>query len=245
MRALCLVAILALGCGTSAPAPPAVPQSDEDCRRASGPGVLSPRLVVAGVCDFTCRVIRYGEEWRTCDSQLPCSTRIDTPEHCGGCRSPGCAPGVRCVLTPEGRDYLWRCDTRDAGVRDAGLMTPDANDGLPLYSPDDYRRAMAGDRNLSGADLRGADLHGANLSGFNLTHANLRGANLRAAILDLAYLADANFYAADLSGAYLNGSQFTDSHIVDAYLYGANLTGVHCNGATRWPAAFAPPPCLP
>ena len=108
------------------------------------------------------------------------------------------------------------------------------------YSQSDKRRALAGDKNLSGANLTGAnltradllnvDLSGADLSGADLTDANLYGANLTGADLDDADLLGANLYGANLTGANLSGVWLYGANLTGANLTGANLTGANLSG---------------
>ena len=110
----------------------------------------------------------------------------------------------------------------------------------PPYSPADLQRALAGDRNLSGANLSGA-----NLSGANLTSANLSGANLSGANLIGAYLGGANLIGANLSDANLSDAVLRGANLTDANLSGTRLGGVRCDATTRWPANITRPTCDP
>ena len=94
------------------------------------------------------------------------------------------------------------------------------------YSTGDRQRAVAGDRNLVGANLRGANLtsaflRGADLTGANLSYANLRGANLTSATLTGANLTRANLTRANLRRANLTGANLTGADLTDAVLTGA------------------------
>ena len=118
-------------------------------------------------------------------------------------------------------------------------------------NPSDLERALAGDKNLAGADLKGAnlfdadlrraDLKGADFSGADLRRAdlidadlsgaNLKGAYLRDAILAGANLKGANLTRAILAGANLAGADLEDANLEDAYLTNANLEGANLSGA--------------
>ena len=80
------------------------------------------------------------------------------------------------------------------------------------YKQSDLERALAGEKNLSVANLRYADLSGAYLFRADLRDADLSGASLRSAMLR----------GADLTGAALTGAD----------LFGANLKGANLTGAT-------------
>ena len=94
---------------------------------------------------------------------------------------------------------------------------------------DDVRRALAGDRDLSGADLSRADLSGADLSGADLRDANLRDANLRDANLRDAKFRGADLTGADLSRADLSGADLAHAKFVDAKLIRSTLAGAYFN----------------
>ena len=106
-------------------------------------------------------------------------------------------------------------------------------------NPSDLELALAGDKNLAGADLagailvganranlEGANLVGANLEGANLIGANLDGANLEAANLRAAYLVGASLRETRLTGAHLPQARLTKANCRDASFRGANLAGV-------------------
>ena len=107
----------------------------------------------------------------------------------------------------------------------------------------DVKRALAGDRNLSGADLSGAYLSRANLSGANLSGANLSGAslsdaNLSGADLSGADLTEANLSYAKLSGADLSGANLTAAKLTAAKLTAAKLTAAKLIAAEMDRAVF-------
>ena len=98
-----------------------------------------------------------------------------------------------------------------------------------MANASDVKRALAGDRNLrgadlSGADLSGADLSGADLSGADLSGANLSGANLIVAEMDRAVFEGANMRRARMDGAYLTGADLTDTRLQFASMTDATLT---------------------
>ena len=99
--------------------------------------------------------------------------------------------------------------------------------GRMRRNPSDLERALAGDKDLSGADLSGADLRGANLSDANLSGANLFDANLSNANLSNADLRGANLREADLFRANLRGANLREADLFRAILYEANLTGAN------------------
>lgn len=113
-------------------------------------------------------------------------------------------------------------------VASCGTEAPPGSGGSA--NPGDVTRALAGDRNLTGANLAGA----------NLTSSNLTNANLTVANVTSATFTGANLNYADLTSATLTGAIFTGAN-----LGGAILTGVHCDATTRWPDGFTPPTCLP
>ena len=95
----------------------------------------------------------------------------------------------------------------------------------------DVRRALAGDKSLSGADLSGADLSGADLSGADLWAANLMGASLQRASLSGANLISASLQRADLSGATLTKADLSGAELSGATLTKATLTKATLSGA--------------
>ena len=107
------------------------------------------------------------------------------------------------------------------------------------YSQSDLDRALAGDKNLTGADLTGADLTGANLTGANLTGANLTGANLTGANLTGATLYRAHLTGADLTGANLTGANLTGANLTRANLTEAELRGADLIGANLYRATLS------
>jgi len=76
----------------------------------------------------------------------------------------------------------------------------------PSYAdnPADTKRALNGDKELSGANLSGANLSKADLNETNLSGANLSGANLNETNLNEANLSGANLNRADLSTMPVN-----------------------------------------
>ena len=96
----------------------------------------------------------------------------------------------------------------------------------------DIERALAGEKDLRGADLTSADLTSANLSGANLTGADLRGADLRFASLSGANLRGADLSGADLRGADLSRANLRGADLRGAVLSGASLSGANLTGAT-------------
>ena len=95
----------------------------------------------------------------------------------------------------------------------------------PSLHPD-VQRALAGDKNLSGADLSSAGSGLSVLRGADLTGADLRGANLTRADLIFVDLTGADLRGANLSGAYLSETE---------------IGGVKYDAATVWPDRFTPP----
>ena len=119
-------------------------------------------------------------------------------------------------------------------------------------TPQDLKRALAGDKNLERADLSGADLIKADLTGADLIKANLSGANLTGAGLSRARLIRADLPRAVLRGANLTRANLLDANLTYADLTGADLTGADLTDAnlslitydetTIWPAHFTLPP---
>ena len=93
-----------------------------------------------------------------------------------------------------------------------------------MANANDVKRALAGDRNLSGADLSGADLSGADLSGADLSGANLDDADLTGANLTGAVLTSASFRRAEMSAVSMVGAAMTLANLDGANLYHADLT---------------------
>ena len=87
-----------------------------------------------------------------------------------------------------------------------------------MARPNDLKRALSGDKNLSEADLRGADLRGADLREADLTEADLRGADLRGADLTDAELPYSELEDADFRGAVLKGANFFGADLEEAKL---------------------------
>jgi uncharacterized protein YjbI with pentapeptide repeats len=98
-------------------------------------------------------------------------------------------------------------------------------------NPTDRERALAGDKNLVGANLRSADLRGANLVGANLTKANLTNANLGGARLEGASLRLATITGANLTGVNLAGANLTGANFARTYLNRANFTNADIRSA--------------
>ena len=84
-----------------------------------------------------------------------------------------------------------------------------------MANPNDLERALAGDKNLRGADLRGADLREAKLLGADLSDADLKDANLTEANLTEADLRGADLRNADLSDANLSGAKLSRFEILN------------------------------
>ena len=95
----------------------------------------------------------------------------------------------------------------------------------------DLERALAGEKNLSCADLRDADLRDADLSCADLHGADLHGADLKGADLKGADLHGADLSCADLKGADLSCADLRDADLSDAYLSGADLRYAYLSGA--------------
>jgi hypothetical protein len=105
----------------------------------------------------------------------------------------------------------------------------------------DLARALAGDKNLSGANLSGANLSLADLSGANLGGADLVNANLTSTDLSRADLHQANLTRASLTGAKIIGANLRSANLTraslafaeldDANLRFANLTRANLEGA--------------
>ena len=136
------------------------------------------------------------------------------------------------------RGYLahlvWGGDPAKAWVMDTEKQM--RRNGRMRRNPSDLERALAGDKNLSGANLSRANLFNANLSGANLFNANLSGANLvgadlRGASLTHAVLRGANLRVANLEGASLREADLSGAKLSDADLSGANLPGADLTDA--------------
>jgi len=110
-----------------------------------------------------------------------------------------------------------------------------------MANANDVKRALAGDKNLSGADLSGADLSGADLSGADLNGANLkesrlidadlRGASLSGAEMDLAVCDGADMRRAVMVGTYLTDADLTDAKLRYANMSEAILVRAKLKGA--------------
>jgi len=123
------------------------------------------------------------------------------------------------------------------------------------FDQSDLDRALAGDKNLTEADLHDADLTGVDLRGADLRDADLTYANLKDVeyddstiwpesvrdvlcvwqgdkYLNYADLIFANLSGADLTGARLTNAKLSAADLTDAKLNGANLTGANLRGAT-------------
>jgi|GEM_PF-3835572 len=120
----------------------------------------------------------------------------------------------------------------------------------PIYAdnPADTQRALAGDKNLSGANLSGASLNGAELVVASLDNASLdnasliragliraglTGAGLTGVNLTMAFLENANLTGVNLTGAFLENAD-----LENANLTGAFLTGAIANSFTKFPKGF-------
>jgi uncharacterized protein YjbI with pentapeptide repeats len=98
-----------------------------------------------------------------------------------------------------------------------------------MANSDDVKRALAGDKNLTGADLKGTkSLKGADLEGADLTGADLRHSSLQAA----------RFRGAKLKRAQLRGSILSDAKLTNADLEGADLTHAFLRRADLTGATF-------
>ena len=92
-----------------------------------------------------------------------------------------------------------------------------------MANPKDLERALAGDKNLRGADLKDA----------RLTWADLRGADLRG-----ADLTDVNGIGADFTDADLTNADFSGADLIKAVFTNADLTnakGIHLSISLRFP----------
>ena len=78
----------------------------------------------------------------------------------------------------------------------------------------DLKRALEGEKNLSGADLSYAVLISSDLQDADLRGSDLRGADLT----------DADLVGADLTGADLTGADLTEANLSNAILKRADLT---------------------
>ncbi|WP_309708805.1 pentapeptide repeat-containing protein [Armatimonas sp.] len=86
------------------------------------------------------------------------------------------------------------------------------------------KKAKAGEKNLTGANLSGADLAGVNLRFANLTGANLYMADLSGANLSAANLGGAKMTNVDLEGAKLRGANLSKADLRGANLSKADLS---------------------
>ena len=121
----------------------------------------------------------------------------------------------------ERTHIVWGGDPAKAWVMDTEKRM--RRNGQTRRNPSDLERALAGDKNLSGARLMRADLSGLDLSKANLRGADLTGADLSEANLREAKLARADLYKANLRGADLSEASLYEANLREAYLSGANL----------------------
>jgi len=86
------------------------------------------------------------------------------------------------------------------------------------FDKEDFNNLLAGQKDMSGAQLQGADLRGKDLSGVNFQGAELEEVDFR--------------------GANLSGVNFKNADLEEANLKGANITGANFSGAeleyTTW-----------
>ncbi len=136
---------------------------------------------------------------------------------------------VRTIARVRTITILFQLDARRVGyvftfLREAGLMSNDANSSIVSLSQADLSKIDLSQTDLSKANLSGAYLIEADLSGANLSGANLSGANLKGANLKGANLKGANFSGTDLSKANLSGAELIATDLRGASLIEADLS---------------------
>ena len=106
----------------------------------------------------------------------------------------------------------------------------------PSYDESAYERALAGDKNLEGADLETANFEEADLTEVNFKDANLYRTNFNRALLNGANLEALTLQFAKFEAAILEGASLRYAYAAGAKMKGANLRRADLRG-TNFQAA--------
>ena len=175
------------------------------------------------------------------DCPFGCDLHGDTEENpC--CEEYACFCTMEDLCIPEPNNTTNDVISSDSTTADT--TTTDAPDTLAACDlPTWLEKAVAGCKDLEGAELVGAYLWHADLEGANLTNADLTDANLVAAELQEANLTNANLTNADLSEADMYGANLTDANLTNTKVVYTNLTEANLQNANLTGIQWGFTPC--